>query len=180
MLSDQDMFDRMRNGWRGGREDGTICGNGSTMANTANIRAWLPRIAKQFEIQSVADAGAGDMHWITSVKWAVDYKPFDLIPRRESVQKIDLTRELLPSCDAVLCRMVLNHLDEPRILMALDRFKQSAKFLVATQFNGEDLPKRSPQFTRLDLRKEPYALGEPLDSIQDGGEKICSLAIWRL
>jgi hypothetical protein len=94
--------------------------------------------------------------------------------------RADITSIALPDCDAILCRMVLNHLDQDRILMALKLFKQSAKYLIATQFDGDKLPQRSPQFTRLDLRVAPHFLGEPLERVQDGAEDICSLALWKL
>lgn len=179
MLSDEQMHARMVNGWRAGRPQ-TVCGNGSTLAHTENARRWLPDVCERYGIRSVNDAGAGDLYWIKWVEWRVDYRPFDLIAWKGVVTQVDITREVLPQCDAILCRMVLNHLDEPRILMALARFGLSARYLIATQFNGEDLPQRSPQFTRLDLRRAPYNLGEPLESVQDGSESICSLALWRL
>lgn len=170
----------MAKGWRAGLSDGTICGNGSTRAHTKNIRAWLPKIVDRYGIKTVCDAGAGDLHWKQGMQWNVDYFPFDLIPRHESIGKLDITTQALPKCDMILCRMVLNHLDETRIQMALHLFKGSAEYLCATQFNGEDLPQRSPQFTRLDLRKSPYGLGEPLSKVQDGSEDVCSLALWKL
>jgi hypothetical protein len=180
MLSDEEMYERMRKGWRAGLPDGTVCGNGSTLAHTANVRRWLPRLVDRLGIVSVCDAGAGDLHWVKLTQWVVDYEAFDLIPRRPEVQQIDISTQQLPICDAILCRMVLNHLDEERIQMALHLFRLSARYLIATQFNGDDLPKRSPQFTRLDLRYAPYDLGEPLESVQDGAEGICSLAVWKL
>lgn len=182
MLSDSDMHARMAKGWRAGLSDGTVCGNGSTLAHTINIRTWLPQIVDEYDFTTINDAGAGDLHWIRKVQWGrpIAYRAFDLIPRKDSIEKIDITREEMPKCDAIICRMVLNHLDEPRILMALDLFRKSAKYMIATQFDGEKLPQRSPQFTRLDLRGAPYKLGEPLDSVQDGSEQICSLALWKL
>ena len=39
MLTDKAMRKRMR-GWSSGLRDGTVCGAGSTMANTAVIRGW--------------------------------------------------------------------------------------------------------------------------------------------
>lgn len=180
MLSDAEMLERMAKGWRGGLDDGTVCGNGSTLSATQNARKWLPGLVKRHGIRVVNDAGAGDLHWIAHIGWDIEYRGFDLVPRRDSIVSLDITRDVMPPADAILCRMVLNHLDEPRIMLALERFRQSAKFLIATQFNGEDLPQRSPQFTRLDLRKAPYSLGEPLEAVQDGREHICSLALWRL
>lgn len=179
MLTDAEMYERMEKGWRMGKPE-TVCGNGSTLACTENIRVWLPRLVIRHEIYSVCDAGAGDQFWISHMKWPVHYSGYDLIPRNPNVRQIDITREALPKCDAILCRMVLNHLDAPRILMALELFRKSSHWLIATQFNGEDLPKRSAQFSRLDLRKTPYNLGEPVDAEHDGSEDYCSLALFRL
>lgn len=179
-LTDQEMHDRMVNGWRAGKPH-TVCGNGSLDENTANIRRWLPGLIKKYDIESIADAGAGDLFWVSQVQWSVHaYHAYDLIPRRPEVVQWDITRDALPKCDAVLVRMVLNHLDPQRVCMALNLFRQSAKYLIATQFQAESLPQRSPQFARLDLRNEPYNLGEPLEKTQDGAEHYCSLAIWKL
>ncbi len=171
----------MAKGWRGGLSEGTECGQGSTLANTAIIRAWLPRIAKQYGIDSVCDAGAGDLHWIRLVDWNVKYQAFDLVPRRHDVTKLDITREALPPCDAILCRMVLNHLwgdndDDTRVGMALELFRQSAKYLLATHFEGGGI-QRTRQFARLDLVKW---IGEPIESARDGHEDNCRLALWKL
>lgn len=183
MLSDEAMRERMAKGWRMGYPE-TICGNGSLRANSVHSRAILPDWCREYGIAKLCDAGAGDMHFARGVDWnlgggvTVEYLPFDLFPRSPEVTHLDITMQALPACDAILCRMVLNHLDEPRIRMALDRFRLASRFLIATQFNGENLPKRSPQFTRLDLRD--YGLGEPLERVQDGAELWCSLALWAL
>ncbi len=181
MLTDEQMHERMVNGWRAGLP-ATVCGNGSTLEHTAKVRHWLPDLVRRFGIVRLNDAGAGDLYWIRKVRWQTPlvYSAFDLIPRLPSVNKIDITAEAMPAANAILCRMVLNHLDQPRILAALKLFRQSARYLIATQFDGEDLPQRSPQFMRLDLRREPFNLGKPIEKCQDGSEEICSLALWRL
>jgi hypothetical protein len=178
MLSDDEMVERMANGWRMGKPF-TDCGNGSTLAATANIRQWLPRTVAKYGIQTLNDAGAGDMAWLPHMAWQspITYRPFDLIPRRVDVERIDITRDRLPVCDAILCRMVLNHLDAPRVAMALDLFRQSARYLIATQYAGDRLPQRSIQFQRLDLR---VWLGEPREQTPDGLDDYCHLAIWAL
>jgi hypothetical protein len=179
MLSDLEMRERMINGWHMGRPE-TICGNGSLRKYSEKSRVWLPKVCAEYGIGKVCDAGAGDLWYVRGIEWDVEYRPFDLIARDPSVIERDVTRKALPKCDAILCRMVLNHLDEERILMALALFRRSARYLIATQFNGENLPKRSPQFTRLDLCHAPYDLGAPLASVQDGTELVCSLALWKL
>lgn len=168
------MHERMRAGWQMGRPF-TVCGNGSTLASTSNVRSWLPRVVEKYGIRSVNDAGAGDMAWIRRVVWAVDYMPFDLVPRHPDVVKWDITTQVLPRADAILCRHVLNHLQE-RIAQTVDLLKASrCDYLIATQYDrGEN---RTLQFQRLDLR--PY-FGEPLESIADGGDEFCTLALWRL
>jgi hypothetical protein len=174
MLSDQEMRERMANGWRMGKPF-TICGNGSTLEATANIRRWLPDLVKRYGIESVVDAGAGDMAWLPYMKWDVAYQPFDLIPRHPDVAQIDITTELLPRADAILCRMVLNHLQE-RLDQTVDLLKAGgSRYLIATQFDAGT--NRTRQFQRLDLR--PY-FGEPLESVQDGREEGCLLSLFEL
>ncbi len=174
MLSDKDMRERMVNGWRGGKRDGTICGCASTIGNTRKIAAWLPDVCNRYDILSLNDAGAGDMHWIKHIQWDIDYKPFDLIPRLHSIKKLDITKKKLPKCDAILCRMVLNHLGNDRTALAINLFRKSAKYLIATHFVGN---KRSRGFTSLDLTKW---LGEPVEICSDGHEPNCKLALWEL
>jgi hypothetical protein len=174
MLSDSEMYDRMKNGWRMGKPF-TVCGNGSTLEATANIRRWLPDICERYGIRSIVDAGAGDMVWIERIKWDVAYQPFDLIPRRDDVSKIDITTEVLPRADAILCRMVLNHLQE-RLEQTVDLLRLSGStYLIATQFDSG--VNRERQFQRLDLR--PY-FGDPIESVQDGMEEGCALSLFRL
>jgi hypothetical protein len=176
MLSDSEMLERMSDGWRKGKPF-TVCGNGSLPDATENIRRWLPQVCLRYGITTVCDAGAGDLQWMRGMQWDVEYKPFDLVPRLPEVRQLDITRDPLPTCDAILCRMVLNHLDGERVRMAIALFRRSAKYLIATQFDGENLPQRSKQFARLDLRK---TLGQPAESVSDGRERECTLALWRL
>ena len=177
MLTDDQMMERMINGWRAGKPF-TICGNGSLPENTANILTVLPLWIDKYQFEVVNDAGAGDLQWRHGRGFGgVTLRNFDLVPRAEGVTRLDITTEIMPLCDLILCRMVLNHLDAERIDMALERFRLSGKYLAATQFDGENLPQRSPQFKRLDLRGR---LGEPIESTRDGGEDICRLCLWKI
>lgn len=178
LLTDEAMRERMVNGWRQGLPF-TSCGNGSTLEHTRNPRKWLPSIVQKYDARTVCDAGCGDLAWIKLIDWQVEYRPFDLIPRRSDVMPLDITRQALPSCDLILCRFVLNHLGDERTVMAINLFRQSAKYLIATQFDAEDAD-LTRQFARLDLRREPFNLGEPVEWIQDASEQGCKLALWRL
>ena len=65
--TDAGLIARMRQGWRGGRAEGTPCGNGSLLVNTQNVRLQLPYVMECYGIRSVCDAGAGDMHWAQDI-----------------------------------------------------------------------------------------------------------------
>ena len=174
-LSDAEMFERMEEGWRGGLPC-TVCGHGSLPEFTENARRVLPLWCEKYDLESVCDAGAGDLKWRHEMEWNVDYTAYDLFPRHPSVQEWDITAEPLPRCDLILCRMVLNHI-QPRVPQTLELFKRSGAYLAATQYAGDNLPQRSKQFYRLDLRTW---LGEPLEQVQDGPEDFGMLALWRL
>lgn len=172
--SDDDLMRRMQKGWRGGLADGTPCGGGSTIASTASIRARLPALVAAHGIRSICDAGAGDQHWIGLLQWDIEYRAFDLVPRRDDVVALDITREALPACDAVLCRHVLIHLDPERIKQAIALFRQSARFLLASQYDDAPIFNCGDQYNPTDLRP---LLGEPLDRLTDTGS---DLALWKM
>jgi hypothetical protein len=174
-LTDAEMHERMANGWRGGMPF-TVCGTGSLPSATVHARKVLPEWCAKYGLRTVVDAGAGDMQWMRGMKWAVDYQPFDLYPRTPAVTEIDITTQVLPSCDLILCRMVLNHI-QPRVPQTLELFRKAGKYLAATQYDGKNLPQRSKQFFRLDLTQW---LGPPLESVPDGGDEFSRLALWRL
>lgn len=176
-LSDEKMRERMQNGWRAGQPF-TECGNGSLPQNTKNIREWLPRMCHKYHIETINDAGAGDMAWMRGMEWEVGYRPFDLIPRSPEVIQCDITTQVLPRADAIICRMVLNHLaDDPdRIQAAIDNFIASdATYLIATHFVPTDRPDPTPAFQRVDLTQY---LGKYEAFATDGNEPHCRLALW--
>jgi hypothetical protein len=134
-LSDSELLAKVMKGWRC---DETPCGTGSALASTALLRSHLTRITKEYDIDSVADAGAGDLHWIPFVRWDVDYRPFDLYPRHIGVTKFDITKEVLPKSDLILCRHVLNHLSIRMSDAAIRRFRTSrSKYLLMTNCDNQ-------------------------------------------
>ena len=166
---------RFARGWGSGKSDGTVCGFGSTLKATEVIREWLPSVVRTFDFRSICDAGAGDLHWIARVVWPAGtvYQPYDLVVRHPFVQELDITAELLPECDLILCRYVLNHLNAEQVERALWQFQCAGRYLLATQFPSDD---RTPgDFHEYDLRT--FGLGEPLTTHPDArGE----LALWSL
>jgi hypothetical protein len=166
-----DLLQRFRRGWTAGLPL-TPCGSGSLPENTVNARSALARWCGQYGLQTVNDAGAGDLCWLQGLRFGTEYRAFDLVPRHPDVLPLDISTEAMPSCDLIVCRWVLNHLDPERVDSALSLFRQSGGYLAATQFDGG---RRC--LGHLDLRP---ALGPYLDAVPDAGVDGCTLALWRL
>lgn len=167
----------MRRGWGGGAAEGTPCGNGSLLAKTASVRGRIPALLEDYGIETICEAGAGDLHWAQNIFDGRAYQAYDLVPRRPEVQQIDITKAPLPRCDLIICRLVLIHLDPPRIKQALELFRQSARYLLASQYDGTFPFDAGNQFNRTNLVP---LLGEPLERIPDIDEEIASLALWEI
>lgn len=176
--SDEGLKERMRAGWAGGRNEGTACGSGSTREATAEVRKWVPEILAAYGIRDLCDAGAGDLSWIReTLPRHILYRAFDLVPRHPDVLPLDISREPLPLCDAILCRHVLIHLNPPRILRALQLFAGSSRYLLASQYPAAPPFDPSKQCNLTDL--VPF-LGAPLRSTPDTLYPDTFLALWRL
>ncbi|MBF0325784.1 MAG: methyltransferase domain-containing protein [Alphaproteobacteria bacterium] len=135
-----------QNGW-GAKE--TKCGWGSTLAQTEVLRRKLPDLLRFLGADIVIDAGCGDANWISQISQDFRlYLGFDLVEeaimdmrkrhnRRlsHSFAVADITRDVLPKGDVIVCRDVLTHLPADMTLEALARFKQSGSaYLLATTF----------------------------------------------
>ena len=173
-MTDDEILAEAQRGWKSGLGDGTPCGGGSTMWATEAVREWLPDVVAKYGIRRVCDAGAGDLHWIQHVKWDVQYRGFDLVPRHEYVEQFDITKDDLPQCDLILCRMVLNHLGQERTDAVIERFRRSGKYLLANRYVNTE-PQHERPFRQVRIR-----LGKPLAQIRDGYEDGCYLALWEL
>jgi len=140
------------------------------MSSTENIRKWLPGLVDRYDIKTVCDAGAGDLHWVSHVEWDVDFYPFDLVPRHKDVKQLDISQEALPPCDLIICRMVFNHMSPEDTRKAIELFKKSGKYLLASTYSVKTRP-----FHDVDL-----GLGSPIEGCDDGHEEGCELCLWSL
>lgn len=154
------LTERFSRGWSSGRPE-TECGRGSTLEATAQQRRWIPRIIERYGIRSVVDIGAGDRHWIAAIKWpsGVDYVALDLVPRHPSVRRFDVTREVPPRADLVMCLWVLNHLDPDDADAAFDNIRASGSmYLMAThcdRWNGDQVRRLTETIETLRLDGPP-------------------------
>lgn len=123
---------RFKSGWQGGLPE-TPCGYGSTLEATKAQRKWIPQIVQKYGIKTIADIGAGDLNWIKRIKLDAEVRHFDIVPRAENVEVLDITEQIPPKADMVLCLWVLNHLNKDDCLKALNNIKASgAKYLMMT------------------------------------------------
>ena len=152
----------------------SISGVGSTVEYTKNIRSELPRIFHKFQISSVFDAPCGDFNWMKLVlnDSKIQYIGGDivlpLINRNNSLYSrdgvefihIDLTKELFPKVDLMICRDCLFHLSYQDIFLVLNNFVNSEiKFLLTTTHIEDDIKNNNIEtgdFRLIDLLSGPF------------------------
>jgi len=171
-------------------------GPDSDLPSTEALRTKLPQLFHSLQIRILADAGCGDAEWTTRITGALRfYLGFDvaskLLPdarkrhghrRGHFFADADITVDLLPVCDAILCRDVLTYLALEQSLLALALFKQSgARFLFATTYaGGENRPTPTGACRPLCLTAPPFNLPPPLQIIPEPGEAGKALGVWEI
>jgi hypothetical protein len=178
-------------------------GLGSEMEATAVLRTELPRLLKKLGVASLLDAPCGDAGWINHAGLGVRYVGVDIVPSlierlqaRAAAGEIkgeyrlaDITRDLLPRCDAILCRDALVHLSFANIERAVANFRASgAAWLIATTFaewqtNGDC---EDGDWRALNFERAPFQWAPPVELLNEncteagGGWRDKSLGVWRL
>ena len=170
----------------------TRSGNGSSLAVTAPLRAWLPKTLQALGIHTLADAGCGDMNWMKEMTGSLrHYFGFDIVPElvidlhsrfkdqsKCLFHEADIVTANLPKCDAILCRDCLSHLTSDAALMALKGFRRSgSRLLLATTHSiGRNVWINTGGWYPMDLTAAPFNLPPPLFAFCEGGTK--SLGVW--
>jgi len=139
LLNEVDNPEKFPTEWESGKPE-TPCGIGSKFEETVIIREWLPKIVKEYEIDTINDVGCGDQNWIHEVKWKrdVDITSFDLRPRFTDVLPIDVTMTVLPEADLIMCIYVLNHVRPKPMARALRLIKESGARFLLSSYNTYD------------------------------------------
>ena len=183
--------------------EASVSGLGSEIDATATLRAELPPLLKRLNITSLLDAPCGDATWIARADLGVRITGIDIVPclierLRARAQRgelsgeyhlADVTRDLLPCCDAILCRDCLVHFSFANIARAVDNFRRSgATFLIATTFpewrQNQDC--EDGDWRALNFERAPFDWGRPVELLNEncteagGGWRDKSLGVWRL
>lgn len=181
----------------------SVSGLGSEDLATAAIRDELPPLLQRLGARSLLDAPCGDAGWIGRTKLDLDYVGIDIVPsliaanrRRVAGGELsgrfvvaDITRDVLPRADVILCRDCLVHLSFDNIVRAVARFRASgAHFLLVTTFPEWESNRdcEDGDWRALNLQRAPFDWPEPRALINerceegDGGWRDKSLGLWRL
>lgn len=181
----------------------SVSGLGSEDAATAAVRDALPALLQRFGVRSLLDAPCGDAGWIGRIGIDVDYTGIDIVPslidannsrvaRGELAGRFrvaDITRDVLPPADMILCRDCLVHLSFDNIGRALARFRDSgARYLMVTTFPEWDGNRdcEDGDWRALNMERAPFNWPPPRELINErceegaGGWRDKSLGLWRL
>jgi hypothetical protein len=181
----------------------SVSGLGSEIDATATLRAELPPLLKRLNVASLLDAPCGDAGWIARTDLGVRVVGIDIVSdliealRERAVRGeilgeyhlADITRALLPRCDAILCRDCLVHFSFANIARAVDNFRGSgAAWLITTTFPEwqQNADCEDGDWRALNFERAPFDWGRPAELLNEncneagGGWRDKSLGVWRL
>jgi hypothetical protein len=186
------------NSWKGKVPSGP----GSSPKATGLIRPQLATLFTQLGIRSLCDAPCGDGSWIFDITGELDlYLGVDVV--RELVQANlkpglppnhffacgDITRDVLPRADAILCRDCLVHFPLQTAQETLELLKHSGStYLITTTFPQWPANKdaRLGTWRPLNLQAAPFNLPPPAVLMRerapnpDDAYNDKSLGVWAL
>lgn len=190
-------FDRIwRNNEWGSAE--SVSGPGSTLEQTAALRAALPGLLRDLSVRRFLDVPCGDFHWMKAVDLGgIDYVGGDIAPgvvagtrvrhARPGVRfaVLDLVRDRLPQADLIQIRDCLVHLPLEQARLALANAARAAPWILTTTFPGIARNKEieTGDWRRLDLCLPPFGLPAPARLINEGltgpRNRMKSMGLWR-
>jgi len=158
-----------------GSED-SVSGPGSSLEYTKNLRNWLPILFGTYSIKTIFDAPCGDFNWMryvvkdTNIKYIGGDIVWSLIETNNSTYggsntsfiHIDLTKNLFPESDLMICRDFLFHCSFQHTKLVLRNFSRSKiQYLLTSthinteQFKNEDIS-TGGSYRLIDLFAPPY------------------------
>lgn len=171
----------------------TLCGAGSTLANTRHMRGKLIGLLHEIGVESILDAPCGDFNWMNEVNLeGIDYIGADLnddnllAALRRAPQcdfrSLDIVNDDLPYADLMLCRDFHQHLPDYKVLKALYNFRMSGiPWLLTTTHNAGakniDID-RDGMFRPINLLMAPFNFPEAQFVIEDPPGSNHFLCLW--
>ncbi|HEX9138504.1 MAG TPA: class I SAM-dependent methyltransferase [Steroidobacteraceae bacterium] len=154
----------------------SVCGVGSNLEQTAEVRRALPLLLRARQFRSMLDLACGDFNWMRLLPLDIDYVGADIVASlvtenqrrygsdRCRFMRLDLLAEKLPPADLVLCRDCLVHFSYRDVFRALANIKRSGSgFLLTTTFTGRTANHDilTGHWRPLNLQQAPFSLPPP-------------------
>jgi hypothetical protein len=200
----EDLFTKIwqTNGWKG---DASLSGAGSDLSQTATIRLKIPELLEKYHCKTMIDAPCGDFYWMRMVNLPVEtYIGIDMVEplieqnqyrfasQKYSFMQRDMTTQILPQADLILCRDCFVHFSYADIAKTIKLLKMSGStYLLTTCFSNKghyrhNIPIQIGDWRTIDLRLDPFNFPEPLEIIIENcteGDNFWidkSLFLWKL
>jgi SAM-dependent methyltransferase len=175
-------------------------GQGSGLARTAAFRHEIVDLLDRLGARTLLDAGCGDFNWMKELALSQRYIGWDVVPEliaangkyateRRSFVLGDLTSDVLPEVDVILCRDCLVHFGLADVWRALLNFRRSgSRYLLTTTFKAhpENADIACGDWRTLNLERPPFDFPPPLHEIDEqclhtgGIYRDKRLALWRM
>jgi hypothetical protein len=168
----------------------------SEMTAEPALRAGLAGVLAELGIKDLADAGCGEANWIGEVSSALRYyfgfdnvdTVIDRARKRHGQSRgiffamADVTIDLLPPCDAILCRDVLTRYPLSVANAAFRLFKQSgARYLIATTHRrGTNDSAQIGHWHAISLTAPPFDFPPPRLLIAEAKDSAKALGVWSM
>lgn len=179
-----------------GQSVSVFSGAGSTMLQTARIRKQLPLLLQSLGVKKFIDVPCGDFHWMRTVDLSfldvyigvdivadlIDINEKKYAHEKRRFMVADLTTDILPCADLILCRDCFAHLCNAAIFKAVNTLKKSGStyLLVTTipyQESNRDIA--TGDWRALNLELPPFNFPQPLHMMEEGWDgKV--LALWKI
>lgn len=158
-------------------------GPGSTLAHTQSIREALPKLFAKYGVKTFLDAPCGDWNWMQYVDLkGVDYVGIDIVEdivktntelfsgNNIRFQVADVTSDVLPKSDLLMCRDCLFHLKHWLKWEFFKNFHKSGIQYLLTSVHNNPVNRKLPsngKFRWFNPRIEPFNLCDPIELILD-------------
>lgn len=179
-----------------------MSGHGSGSIQTSVIRLELPKLFSEHKIKSILDVPCGDFFWMKDVEKAgasyigadvveemIEYNNIAFASEAIKFIAIDITEDVLPQVDLILCRDLFVHLSFDQIGSALANIIQSgSKYLCMTHFSNrrQNSDIHTGGWRPLNFIQQPFLFPTPLQVIneqcteeEDQFSDKC-LALWKI
>jgi|CXWL01.1.fsa_nt_gi hypothetical protein len=173
----------------------TISGPGSTLKYTESLRKELPELLLHLKIKKLLDAPCGDYNWMSKTRLNdIDYTGADIVPYliEKNIKSYpgvkfiiaDITKDKLPSADAILCRDCFIHLQNRQIIKAIRNFKKAGiKYIITNTYPvDKNMEIITGHYRPVNMEIKPFYLPPPIQKINDfiEDEPTRYLGLWLL